>query len=90
MNTGQSGENGKVKVRLIEFLPRGSLAILADRHGFSKAQISRILSGERKNDVVYLDALDMAEKEKVRRQKAKEEEDAKQEEIQQRLADLTT
>lgn len=89
MKTNQSDKNSNAKVRLSKYLPWGAQAILAERHGFSKPQICRILKGDRKNDVIYMDALDMAEKEKVRRQKAKIEEDLKQKEIQDRIAQLS-
>ena len=89
MNTDQSGENSKAKVRLSEFLPNGSQAILAEKHGFTQGYISQVLSGIRNNEIVYMDALDMAEKEKIRREEVRPIEEARQKEIQERLANLS-
>lgn len=89
MDANQASKNSNTKVRLSEYLPNGAQTLLAEKHGFTHGYISQILSGIRRNDIVYMDALDMAEKEKVRRQKAKVEEDLKQKEIQDRIAQLS-
>lgn len=89
MNTSQSGRSGSANVRLSEYLPKGAQAHLAEKHGFSQPYVSLVLKGERKNETILLDALDMAEKEKVRRAAARVIEEKKQKEIDERIAQLS-
>jgi hypothetical protein len=65
-----------------KYLPPGSLAILANKHGVHLSYVSKILLGHRKNDDILQSAVDLA-------LHNKKKEEAKKRKVQNQLKKLT-